>query len=280
MKNILVPFDFSKTAMNALNLAVSIAEKQNTAINLLYIVLDPFTVKSSSIEKTDYRNSNIRKFLDAIKKETLTNLKHVIKQIDNKKVLIKPFVIVNASVYKGIFKFIESNKTGLVVMGTHGVSDLKTKFLGTNTERIFRMTNKPVLIVRGEVKQPEFTKIVFATDLEHKARKVINQAWILLKPYKAKIDVLRINTPKDSIRSTYAIGQMRSISKKYNAEFEFIIADADTPEDGINEYCIKSKADLLVIGVHRKKGFRRLFTDRISESISRTSKIPVLTIDL
>lgn len=281
MKNILVPFDFSKTALYALKLAVNIAEKQNTTVNLLYVVIDPFTVRSSSgIELQEYRSSNIRKFLEAIKKESFTNLKHVIKQLNNKKVKITPNIAVNAGVYKGILKFIDSKKTGLVVMGTHGVSDLKTKYLGTNSERIFRMTNKPVLIVREEVTQPEFRKIVFATDLEHKSRKVINQAWPLIKGYNAKVDILRINTPKDSIRSSYAIGQMRNISKKYTNEFDFIIKDADTPEEGINEYCTKSKADLLIIGVHRKKGFKRLFTDRVSESITRTSNIPVLTIDL
>ncbi len=280
MKNLLVPFDFSKTSNHALNLALSIAEKQNTTINLLYVVQDPFSVKSSGLGEQEYRNSNIRKFLEAIKKETYANLKHVIKKFNNNKIKITPYVTVNASVYKGILKFIDTKKTGLVVMGTHGISNLKTKYLGTNTERVFRMTKKPVIIVRDAVKQPEFRKIVFATDLEHKARKVINQAWAFLKMYNAKIDILRINTLKDSIRSTYAIGQMRNISKKYNAEFDFVLAEAKTPEEGINEYCVKTKADLLVIGVHRKKGFKRLFTDRISESITRTTDIPVLTIDI
>jgi len=280
MKNILVPFDFSKTSAYALNLAVSIAEKQKTTINLLYVVIDPFTIKSSGLESREYRSLNIRKFLEAIKKESFLNLKQVIEKVNSKTVKITPYIFVDASVYKGILKFIETKKTGLVVMGTHGVSGMKTKYLGTNSERVFRMTRKPVLIVREEVKKPEFKKIVFATDLEHKARKVINQAWELLKQYDAKIDILRINTNKNSIRSTYAIGQMRNLSKKYNAEFDFVIADAETPEAGISEYCRKSKADLLVIGVHRKKGFKRLFTDRISESITRTSNIPVLTVDI
>lgn len=280
MKNILVPFDFSKTAEYALNLAVSLAEKQNTNINLLYIVIDPFTIKSSGLKSQDYRSLNIRKFLDAIKKESFSNLKKVIEKLNNKRVKITPYIFVDSNVYKGILNFIDTKKTGLIVMGTHGVSDLKKRYLGTNSERIFRLTQKPVLIVREEVKQYDFRKIVFATDLEHKARKVINQAWEQLKHFNAKIDILRINTPQDSIRSTYAIGQMRNLSKKYNAEFDFIIKDSITPEAGISEYCRKSKADLLVIGVHRKKGFKRLFTDRISESITRTSNIPVLTVDI
>ncbi len=280
MKNILVPFDFSPTSEHALKLAVSIAEKQKTAINLLYVVIDPFTIKSSGLDQKEYRNLNIRKFLEAIKKESFSNLKRVIEKINSKSVRINPYIFTDSSVYNGILEFIKTKKTGLVVMGTHGVSNLKTKYLGTNTERVFRMTKKPVLIVREEVQQPEFRKIVFASDLEHKARKVINQAWDLLKHYETKIDIVRINTKKDTIRSTYAIGRMRNLSKKYNTEFDFVIADAETPEEGISEYCRKSKADLLVIGVHRKKGFKRLFTDRISESITRTSNIPVLTVDI
>ena len=72
MKNILVPFDFSKTSAYALNLAVSIAEKQKTTINLLYVVIDPFTIKSSGLESREYRSLNIRKFLEAIKKESFS----------------------------------------------------------------------------------------------------------------------------------------------------------------------------------------------------------------
>ncbi|HWA05412.1 MAG TPA: universal stress protein [Ignavibacteria bacterium] len=280
MKNILVPFDFSKTAEYALKLALSIAEKQKAKVNLLYVVIDPFTIRSSGLESKEYINLNIRNFLEAIKKESFTKLKQVVEKINNKDVKIAPYIFVDSNVYKGILRFIETKKTGLVVMGTHGVSDLKSKYLGTNTERVFRMTKKPVLIVREEIKQPEFRRIVFATDLEQDSRKVMNQAWELLKQYDAKIDILRINTKKDAIRSTYAIGRMRNLSKKYKSKFDFIITDAETPEAGINEYCKKSRADLLVIGVHRKKGFKRLFTDRISESITRISRIPVLTLDI
>jgi len=281
MKNILVPFDFSKTAEAALNLALDIAAKQNGAVSLLYVIADPFAVKSGSgLNEKEYRNSNIRKFLEAVKKDSFANLKTVIDKLPNRKAGIKPFVSVNPSVYQGILKFVSSKKISLIVMGTHGASDIKTKFMGTNTERVFRMTKKPVLIVSDKIAKPDFSKIVFATDLSAASQKVLGKAISFLKPYSSKIDILRINSPKDSIRSTYAVGLMRSFTKKFKSEFDFIIHDSGSPEEGINEYCVKTKADLLVIGVHRKKGFKRLFTDRISESISRTAKLPVLTIDI
>lgn len=281
MKNILVPFDFSKTAGAALNLAIDIASKQKTTVSLLYVIADPFAVKSrSGLNESEYKSSNIRKFLEAVKKDSFANLKTVINNLDNKKVKVLPFVAVNASVYQGILKFLSSKKIGLTVMGTHGASDIKTRFIGTNTERIFRMTKKPVLIVRNKVSAPDFKRIVFATDLSPASHKVLNKAISFAKPYNAKIDILRINTHKDSIRSSYAVGLVRGLTKKYNSDFDFVLHDSNSPEQGISEYCAKVKADLLVIGVHRKKGFKRLFTDRISESIARTADLPILTIDI
>ncbi len=279
MKNILVPFDFSNHSLAALEVANSIAEKQKANISLLYVILDPFTA-SSGVSRKEYKSSNINKFLEAVKKETFNNLKNTLKYFENKKVKIKPVVTVNASVYKGILRFIDTRKTDLVIMGTHGASGFKTKFLGTNTERIFRMTSKPVMIVSGDAGNTDFKRIVFATDLEQRSVRVLSRVWKFISSYKAKTEILRINTPSDTLRSSYAIGKMRNITKKFKGEFEFVQKDADSPEAGINDYLIKSKADLLIIGVHRKKGFKRLFTDRVSESITRTVKIPVLTIDL
>ena len=79
MKNILVPFDFSKTAGAALNLAIDIASKQKTTVSLLYVIADPFAVKSrSGLKEAEYKSSNIRKFLEAVKKDSFANLKTVI----------------------------------------------------------------------------------------------------------------------------------------------------------------------------------------------------------
>jgi nucleotide-binding universal stress UspA family protein len=281
MKNIIVPFDFSETAYAAFETAVSIAYKHGAGIDLLYVIVDPFTYKSASYPTdVNYRSSNIRKFLEGIKKETFINLKNVISRSGVYKVKIQPYIETHSSVYQGILNFINKKKTGLIVMGTHGVSNIKTKFLGTNTERIFRMTKKPVLIIRSKPKTFEFKKIVFATNLEKEAKKVLNSAWAILKKYDARFDVLRVNTPKDSIRYSYAVGLMQNLTKNYDADFDFITVDAKSPEEGINSYCTKSKADLLVLGVHRRKGLNRLFTDRISEAITRVSAIPVLTIDI
>ena len=282
MKNILVPFDFSNTSTAALKFAVDIARRNKTSINLLYIIVDPFVPQDNLNIYADsgFRNTDMKVFLEGIKRVSLANLNDVIKNINARGVKIVPHAELYSSAYKGILAFIGRRKTGLVIMGTHGQKNLKTLILGTNTERVFRMTNKPVLIVRDNIKNLNFKRIVFATDLEPASKKVLNQAWKIIKMYDAKTDILRINSSKDSIRSTYAIGTMRTLTKNYKGNFDFLIKDAGSAIEGISKYCDKVNADLLIIGVHRKKGYKRIFTDRVSEGITRLVKQPILTIDI
>ncbi|MBZ0202090.1 MAG: universal stress protein [Ignavibacteria bacterium] len=281
MKNILVPFDFSKTAMAAFDLALDIAKKHKAKVDILYIIIDPFIDQNNTSSTPEaFNKTDVRRFMERIKAESFANLKNVISRSGCTEVKINPFVEFNSSVYKSILRFIDKKKTGLVVMGTHGSKDIKSKVLGTNTERVFRLTKVPVLIVRNKIQNHNFKKIVFASDLETTSKSVFIQAWNIIKVYDAKIDVLRVNTTKDSIRRTYAVGKMRHLTKKYAGNFDYIIKDSASVEEGIEKYCDKEKAELIVLGVHRKKGFKRIFSDRVSEAITRLAKQPILTIDI
>lgn len=282
MKKILVPFDFLTPATAALDLAIDMAKRNKFAVNVLYIIPDAFAVqnKTRTTKTSDSGNTNVRRFLDGVKAESMINLKEVLKKYKTTGLKLTPKVEFSTSVYQGILKSISRQEIAFAVMGTHGAANITERFIGTNTERVFRMTKKPVIIIRDKAPDFNFKKIVFASNLEAPYKKVFGKAWGFIKPYNADIDILRVNTVKDSIRGSYGIGLMKSLSRGYKGKFDFILKDASSPEEGINSYCEKSKADLLVIGVHRKKGFKRLFTDRVSETISRTVKIPVLTIDI
>ncbi len=281
MKNILVPFDFSKTAIAAFNLAIDIAKKQKTMVNMLYVIVDPFAVQNKPTSTPEhFSKTDVRKFLESIKKESLANLKNIISKSGCTDLSINPFVEFSPSVYKGILKFTDRKKTGLIVMGTHGLNSFKTRVLGTNTEKVFRLSKIPVLIVKSKINNFNFKKIVFATDLEFSSKNVFNQAWKIINVYDAKIDILRINSNKDSIRSSYATGKMSSLTKNYNGNFDFVVSDSTSVEEGISKYCDNNKVDLIVMGVHRKKGFKRLFSDRVSEAITRLAIQPILTIDI
>jgi nucleotide-binding universal stress UspA family protein len=51
-------------------------------------------------------------------------------------------------VYKEIKMVAENNKIDLIVMATHGMSELEHFLIGSNSERVVRTASCPVLTVR------------------------------------------------------------------------------------------------------------------------------------
>ncbi len=63
-----------------------------------------------------------------------------------------------------LLKSAEAHNADLIVMGSHGASGFQEMFIGSNTEKVVRNSDVPVLVVKRE--EPEFKadKFVFASD--------------------------------------------------------------------------------------------------------------------
>ena len=49
-------------------------------------------------------------------------------------------------------------------MGSHGISGFKEMFIGSNTEKVVRTANVPVLVIKNEHENFDINNFVFATD--------------------------------------------------------------------------------------------------------------------
>src|SRR5690606_39285832 len=58
-----------------------------------------------------------------------------------------------------------SNDVDLIVMGSHGASGFKEVFIGSNTEKVVRTSEIPVLVIKNEETHTFFENVVFAIDL-------------------------------------------------------------------------------------------------------------------
>src|SRR5690606_34977233 len=48
--------------------------------------------------------------------------------------------------FDGITEVANKNKVDLIIMGSHGASGFKEMFIGSNTEKVVRTSNTPVLV--------------------------------------------------------------------------------------------------------------------------------------
>jgi len=172
---------------------------------------------------------------------------------------------------------------GLIVMGSHGSSGLHEVFVGSNTEKVVRTSEVPVLVIKNRMKDTSFNKVVFANNFDQKGIASFKKALKLFNELDADMQLLYINTPGDGFRSTQEMQQR--VADFFTAAMldgELGIDDvkyysAYTIEDGIFTYCNKSGADLIAIPTHGRRGLAHFFTGSISEDLVNHSDLPVIT---
>ena len=157
MKRILVPTDFSKHAEYALKVAAQIAKKNDGEIFLLHMLELPTTGNDAVSRAHDipelmfFKNAAVAKLDELMDADYLDGVK--ISRI-----------IQFEMAFEGIIKNGEAHNADLIVMGSHGANGFQEMFIGSNTEKVVRNSNVPVLVIKREEDTFNASKFVFASD--------------------------------------------------------------------------------------------------------------------
>ncbi|MEJ7587017.1 MAG: universal stress protein [Ferruginibacter sp.] len=152
IRKILVPVDFSRAAINALDTAIALANQHNATILLLNVIETGGMASDNSIHEHTI-NAMIRN-----SKDELQSLQ--VSIIDR---LLLPCEVVNVQgkVAPSILSTCHEQQIDLVVMGTHGESGFKEIFIGSNAYNVVINSACPVLTIPPEKKWEQFRKILF-----------------------------------------------------------------------------------------------------------------------
>lgn len=135
---ILVPIDFSATSEKALRYAVMMARSFRARIVLLHVVTPlPYPVDMAWVP------GGVQLALGPARKKLALLEKECIPEANR-----KPPVVRSGVPHEVIADYARRAKVDLVVMGTHGHSDLAHIFMGSTAERVVRHARCPVLVVR------------------------------------------------------------------------------------------------------------------------------------
>ncbi|UAB84812.1 universal stress protein [Zunongwangia sp. SCSIO 43204] len=272
MKKILVPTDFSIEAENALKIAAKIAKKFEAEIYLLHMLdlplslIDPVQGNSQNVPEALYFMKLAHMQFSNIKeKEYLNNI------------AIAEAVQFNYA-FKGITEFAKNNNCDLIVMGSHGSSGFQEMFIGSNTEKVVRQSEIPVLVIKEATPDFNIEKFIFATDTEIDNKKTLLKAIEFAKLFDAELNLLFVNTPNNFTTSKQAYADLDEFLKEmnYNNVQKHIYNDVSV-EKGILNFAEKFKADLIGISTHGRKGLAHFFNGSISEDLVNHAKRPVIT---
>ncbi len=274
MEKIIVPVDFSEYSEFALKAAALLSKKVPVEIYALHMLdlqeVNMSQTSSYSQEKGIYfLKLAEQKFKKFLQKDFLKEAK-VVPVIKHYKV----FSEVNA-----IAKEINAD---LIIMGSHGASGLKEFFTGSNTEKVIRYSEVPVLILKKELKDIDFSEIVFATDFSKETIPAYNRMLASLEFLGAKMHLLFVNLPNEKFKTTpemdtlannFLMSAEGNVDRLINVNF----VCAKTVEDGILSFSNLVGADLIALVTHGRKGLAHVFSGSISEDISNHSALPIMT---
>jgi len=271
MKRILIPTDFSKYADQAIEAGALIAKKNNCEIILINMLELPGQMNDAITGETSIPEVMLYKR----KAEQL--LKNIRERDYLKGIQITEIVRLDGA-YEGISSYSKKNNIDLIVMGSHGCNGFEEIFVGSNTEKVVRLSDIPVLVIKGEVKDFGIKNIVFASDFSKEIKKPFLKMLEFSKLFEAKLNLVMICTPNSFKTTTVA----EKIINEFVAEFDMpaystAIYNDTNIEKGITNYSNAINADLIGICTHGRIALNHFFNGSITEDLVNHEVKPVIT---
>lgn len=277
IKTILVPTDFSIPADYAVHYALDMAKVYGASI-VLYHAFIPFESGFYPLAQSQKENleteQNLLKRLNAIQ-ETMSKT--------------NPGVEISTKVDRGpestqLLEFCRNNKFDMIVMGTKGASGLKEVVIGSFTADVMANASCPVLAIPEKFRFKKPKMITYASDYNPKDHQALRFLIVLNEPFKAKIDILHIDSgkrkPEADVKALAA--HKKRIEKKIEGpHFDFQRIAGKDISKAILEATARDKTDILAIAPQKRKGFwDRLRHKSITKTTAHQIHIPLLTIPL
>ncbi len=271
MKKILVPTDFSKSAESALKVAAQIAKKNNGEIVLIHMLELPTSGNDAVSSAHEIPELMLFKNAALNKLEGIMNAEYLNGITVSK-------VIQFEMAFDGILSSAKAHTADLIVMGSHGASGFQEMFIGSNTEKVVRNSEIPVLVIKKEDDDFNADNFVFASDFSDEIKKPFEKVVKFANDFDSKLHLVMINTP-NSFKSTQVA---QDIMDNFVSEFKInnfttnIYNDVNV-EKGILHFAKSIKADLIGMSTHGRKGLSHFFNGSISEDLVNHAKRAVIT---
>jgi nucleotide-binding universal stress UspA family protein len=299
IQNIIVPIDFSKMSMQAIQIAKQLARRFGASIHLAHVrhfnYATDFVAPAPPIVPFPLMNYE----RDA-EQTALKELKKVAKEFGVSSA--KCDVLSGAPPFDEICRLAQTVPGELVVMPTHGRTGLKHVFLGSTAERIVQHSSCPVLITRGSALQANngsrfrMKTILVPIDFSSCSREGLRYAIAFANEFGAKIILLHA-TYLGYVYSSegtviYDIPSLQKAARKAaerkmhelvrsvnfgSVKYETVFTEG-SPVLDICAFAKEHDVDLIITSTHGFTGFTHVLIGSIAEQVVRHAPCSVLVV--
>ena len=285
MRTILVPTDFSETANHALEVAVQLVKRFNAKLVVLHMLEIPeHLLPKEQLSNDVANNQNTEQgdfptavFYMLLAKKRFAELAEL------------PFMngveyeeeVQNHQNFNNIIVSAHKFDADLIVMGSQGATGINEFFVGSNTEKVVRTSDIPVLVIKNRNQNFDVKNFVFATNWETENKQSFINAYKICQQFGAKMHLLYVNTSgSDFLTSTQIDDRFQTLLKETNTSPENISTNSYSDksiEEGILRFSKENSADLIGIPTHGRRGLAHFFNRSVGEGIANHAEIPVIT---
>lgn len=279
MKTIIVPIDFSEYSEYALQAAAIMAKRFGSNIIVVHM-LELSTVHAYGEES---ETDKAAKAIFYIKKAEL-EFDKFLKREYLEGISITP-IIRHFKVFSELGEVAQENNADLIVMGSKGSSGLNEFFIGSNTEKVVRHSDIPVLVIKNKLHNWDIKKVVFATDFSEETTDCFLALTKLLGSIDVEIQLLHVNVPGEGFMESdemeWAVETFLQNAEGNLGRLKDVYYTSDrSAEKGILKYATKVNADMIAIVTHGRTGLARFFEGSISEDLANHGNFPILTLKI
>lgn len=290
IKRIVVGVDFSAAAEVALEQAIMAARRIGAEI----VMVHAGTVHEMHENRRSKRLTGYTTIVAEYQKEIREHLGELRERYEGRGVEIS-HKLVDGFADSALCEAADELGAELICVGTHGRTGIKRFFLGSVSEKVARIFSGSVLVARPGRTRGGYRRILVPTDFSDAAAAALEAARALAAD-DAEIDLLHCWQLPVPVTTYYVPTTARGTSlKQLAAEIEAdsreamdeLVAQVDAgsatmstdviqapPAEGIIERA--SGYDLISMGTHGHRGFRRLLLGSVAEAVIRHAPCSVL----
>ena len=271
---ILVPIGFSEQSMVALGQAFNIAKIKKSGVVLLSVI------KEQSVMQTLFADDNS----DELKAKVKEKLDAIALEYSKRYGINVDTMVSKGKIYQQINGVSEMISADLIIMGTNGSQGRSSKVIGSNAEKVVRLSKCPVITIKGKCHMQGCENIILPIDIEKETKQKVTYALEYARYWDATIRVVSVvlrDNQEIRERLTKNINQVKEFIVKAGVKCTAELIEGEKKQtlgDFVFEYEKQFESDLIMIMTKKEE---LSLSNNISDTaryIINNSEIPVMSI--
>lgn len=271
-KKLIFPTDFSDVSIAALPMAKYFAEKIGAEIVFLYVIEPPTGVAkvfSDFDEERALQESRkmLAKFIADNETPSDANI---------------PFsaMVKIGKPYQKIVEAIDEVDAVIAILGTAGAKGLHATFVGSNTGKVIRMTNCPVVSIKNGVSEPNVKSILLPIGIEsvnnHKILGTIHYAKLL----GASIDIVAFVPKDEESEAQNIVNHVKESAEERGVSINRaeVVVLTESATAAVLQFAQYASSDMIAVLTENDPTLNTALLESASEYIVHRSEIPVLNL--